>query len=90
MSSAAPHVGKSRVVELVTGDLARVELTKHLDYAAQLDLYHDGRNWQYGVTVDGDVERIQVFEDHERLRGADNPDWLPNALEEFGIPGGLV
>lgn len=79
----------ARVFERENGESVRTELSKHLDYAAQLDLYEDGRHWQYGVTAEGDVERIQVFEDHERV-DADDPDWLQDALDEHGIPGGRV
>jgi len=90
MSATPSHTGKTRVFEAPNGELVRVEVTRHSDYAAQLDVHHDGRQYQYGIRSDGDVERIQVLEDRMRLHGVADPEWIDDALDMFDIPGGLV
>ncbi|ELZ76089.1 hypothetical protein [Haloferax volcanii] len=76
--------GTSQNLRLLSGVEVRIEITSDADYAARLDVHHEGRRWVYGIDSNQRATFIDAFDDG-RVDEPDEPEWMREVFLQLGV-----
>ncbi|RDZ39398.1 hypothetical protein C5B91_20095 [Haloferax sp. Atlit-10N] len=77
--------GTSRELRLLSGFVVRIEITSDADYAARLDVHHEGHRWVYGVDSNQRATFIDAFDTDGRVDDPDEPEWMREVFLELEV-----
>ncbi|WP_042663242.1 hypothetical protein [Haloferax sp. ATB1] len=77
--------GTSRNLRLLSGVEVRIEITSDADYAARLDVHHEGRRWVYGIDSNQRATFIDAFDRKGRSDDPDEPDWMREVFVQLEV-----